>query len=728
MEMIARGDASYTNSFHVLDLPKKKKKKKKKKKMEELEEEETGCPSVEAPFRSPFPCEHLSLAFWQGEGEETEGDSTGRRKRKKKKKKDVEEIPDSRDESSWIVPESEEKSEDGVDLRHKKKKKKRHKPRECDGDVEKCAPDFSEAANTLPEEADLEGAPQDDENPPLKKKKKNNKKKKKKAKESFVEEAGSSETSGLCQCRKILATEWPNPNQTDHSDGEGSLELFPSSLPLCQDPSGKGENGVAGPDPPNSPGVPKKVRRRKKARRKDSQGTEDGLEGDETVEVVPEDNQAPDRPQRTLSLTHADAEEPSSPERPDSETCSLFGDDFLESFSTPAIDLESVRKELEEFIPHVRSLSDSAIRQLSSRDLERFRKFKAQGIAVKFGKFSKKEDQLLKRNIEAFLEESGIDTAEKLLFTHRFPEEKADINKLKSKHLFGVRIAEGIPRPWRLVYYRGRRLFDPQNYKGKFSEQEKKQLKNYQALYGNNWTKISELMGRSSRSVEQKFSNMRSDPKSGPWSEEETEKLIQSVAEVLRSRAKNTDSSQDQTNGDETLLLTREMIYKNIPWSQIEKEVGTRNWKQCRKKWSGVVAKRIAGGQKGCTRSESIRFRIKLIKRLNKLNVEEEHEINWEDVSSAMGYLPPNYLQSRYYRMKTAYVPFWNRKSFDEIIYYLHKKKLPQLKALVRQKATVQKAAAAAEADWRKEAFPFSFIFPHCSRDSPVDEEEELED
>uniref|UniRef100_A0ABM5F5K9 Transcription termination factor 1 isoform X1 n=2 Tax=Pogona vitticeps TaxID=103695 RepID=A0ABM5F5K9_9SAUR len=732
METTDRVDASYTNSVQVLDMPKKKKKKKKKRKLEALERE-TGQPPEDAPLHSPLSSDPPPLVSWQIDSEE----NPVPRKKSKKKTADKE-ISDSQDDSSWIALEKELNSEVRVDLGHKKKKKRKRRSSEQDGVCEICVPENPEVTTHFPEATDVEVAEQGYESPPLKKKKK---KKKKKAKELLAEEAERSEISSLMTNGKADSAGAQNPNQTDHSDAEGSMELFSSPLLLPEtqhDPLfEEEESGAPGSDPPdvaNSSVAPKKARKRKKNRSKPPRAKGSGANEDD---LAAEENNARDALSPTLceenhglrkntTSTHTDVEEPSSPQHPASETSSLFDDDFLESLSTPAINLESTTKELEEFVPHVRSLSASAVQQLASRDLDRFRRFKKQGIAVRFGKFTKKEDRLLKENIEAFLEETGIDSAEKLLFTHRFPEEKAAINKLKASHLFGVRIAEGIPRPWRLVYYRGRRLFDPQNHKGKYSEEEKQELKKYQAMYGNNWTKISELMCRSSKSVEQKFCDIRSDPKSGHWSEEETEKLIRVVAKVLRPKAKSAGSTQDPKNGNRTLLLDREMLYKGIPWVQIEAEMGTRNWKQCRKKWSSIVTKKLAGGQTARTQSESTRFRIKLIRRLNKLDVEEESEINWEDISSAMGNLPPNYLQSRYYKMKTSYVPFWNRKPFSEIIYYLYKKKLPQLKRRVKERAAVKTAVSAATKDNPgKDAFLFSYFFPDDGQDCPTDDEEE---
>ncbi|KAG8147177.1 hypothetical protein E2320_022810 [Naja naja] len=155
----------------------------------------------------------------------------------------------------------------------------------------------------------------------------------------------------------------------------------------------------------------------------------------------------------------------SSRKQSPSKTCSEEEEE--DAYALDKKQMENARKELEEFIPRAKTLADSAIRQLARRDLARFRELKKKGLAVRFGVFSQAENNLLTENMEAFLEESGIESAEKLLFSNRFPEEKAEIKRLKCQYSFCERIAQGIARPWRLVYYRARKMFDPQNYKGR---------------------------------------------------------------------------------------------------------------------------------------------------------------------------------------------------------------------------------------------------------------------
>ncbi|NXU94969.1 TTF1 factor, partial [Xiphorhynchus elegans] len=251
------------------------------------------------------------------------------------------------------------------------------------------------------------------------------------------------------------------------------------------------------------------------------------------------------------------------------------------------VDLDTAKKELEEFIPHVRNISDSSIRKMAGRDLARFKEFKKQGIAIKFGRFTKKENEQLQKNIKEFLSITGIDSAEKLFFTWRYPGEKETISRLKVEHQFCAKISEGIPRPWRLIYYRARKIFDPNNYKGRYTKEEKEKLKKYHALHGNNWKKISELMSRSNLSVAMKFSEIKSPINYGPWSREEIQKLKLAVKEVMKRRLEMEDgsspSSLGEPNGD--LLLKREQLCQQLPWTEIETKVGSRYWRQCKQKW-----------------------------------------------------------------------------------------------------------------------------------------------
>ncbi|NXW16099.1 TTF1 factor, partial [Circaetus pectoralis] len=344
-------------------------------------------------------------------------------------------------------------------------------------------------------------------------------------------------------------------------------------------------------------------------------------------------------------------------------------------------DLDTAKQELEEFIPHVRNISDSSIRKMAGRDLVRFKEFKKQGIAVKFGRFSQKENNQIRKNVEEFLSITGIDSAEKLLFTSRYPEDKETISRLKAEHLFCEKLSEGIPRPWRLIYYRARKMFDPNNYKGRYTKEEKEKLKKYHAMHGNDWKKISEMMSRSNLSVAMKYSEIKSAINYGPWSKEETQKLMHAVEEVIRKRMEMEDanslSSLEKSNRD--LSIDREKLYQRLPWTEIEAKVGTRYWRQCKQKWTTILTKKMTEGQQLYRGTKRLEAKINLIKRLYEMKVEDANEVNWEELSNTIGDVPRAYVQAKFYKLKVSCVPSWQKKTFSEIVDYLFEKKLPEL-------------------------------------------------
>ncbi|XP_068012047.1 transcription termination factor 1 isoform X2 [Melanerpes formicivorus] len=408
--------------------------------------------------------------------------------------------------------------------------------------------------------------------------------------------------------------------------------------------------------------------------------------------------------------------EPSASNREDSDELSLHEEEDLDNSVASTGDLDTTRQELEEFIPHAKTISDYSIRNMAGRDLARFKEFKKQGIAVKFGRFTQKENDQLQKNIEEFLSISGIESAEKLLFTCRYPEEREVIQRLKVEHQFCEKISEGIPRPWRLIYYRARKIFDPNNYKGKYSKEEKERLKRYQAMHGNDWKKISEMMSRSNISLARKYSEIKSDINNGPWSKEETQKLINAVEEVIKKRIEkeeaNLSSSEDSCRD---LLIEREKLYQNLPWTEIETHVGTRYWRQCKQKWLTILRMRMNKGKSLYRGKEGLQAKINLIKRLHELEVEDPNDVNWAEICNAVGDVPSSYVQAKFYKLKVSCVPLWQKKTFSEIVDYLYEHKLPEFERELKRKG--QKPCSGNSAAGEQKSFRLSDIFD-CSEDS----------
>uniref|UniRef100_H0W9L7 Myb-like domain-containing protein n=1 Tax=Cavia porcellus TaxID=10141 RepID=H0W9L7_CAVPO len=329
-------------------------------------------------------------------------------------------------------------------------------------------------------------------------------------------------------------------------------------------------------------------------------------------------------------------------------------------------------------------------------DLERFKEFKEQGIAIRFGKFSAKENKQIEEN------DTGASLTASLLL-----------------------LGKGIARPWKLVYYRAKKIFDVNNYKGRYSEGDTEKLKACQSLHGNDWKKIGALVARSSLSVALKFSQIQRNH--GVWSKAETQKLIKAVEEVILKKMSpqelNEMDSELQENPDSRLSIVREKLYKGISWVEVEAKVETRNWMQCKSKWMEILTKRMTSGGFVYRGINALWAKINLIERLYEINVEDANEVDWEDLAGAIGDVPPSYVQTKFYKLKAACVPFWQKKTFPEIIDYLYETSLPLLKEKL-QKKMEKKGSKIPTPAVPKQVFLFRDIF-YCEDDSDGEDLEE---
>ncbi|XP_012577044.1 PREDICTED: transcription termination factor 1 isoform X2 [Condylura cristata] len=485
---------------------------------------------------------------------------------------------------------------------------------------------------------------------------------------------------------------------------EGDVRVRPESPePLCVEAlSAAGEAGAEGG------GGRKEPRSQKKKRKKRKQGSVAGIPaaGDDerwdgtawgppggagagcgpSVKPRPEE-QSPAGWQEAPSLEPED-EEDCALESRGAETPPCLDDSRASDGPDVDVGLDSATRQLQEFIPSIKDRAATTIKRMYRDDLGRFKEFKAQ----------------------------GIENADKLLYTDRYPEEKSVITNLKRKYAFRVHIGKGIARPWKLVYYRAKKMFDVNNYKGRYSKGELEKLKIYHSLHGNDWKKIGEMVARSSLSVALKFSQISSDRNHGTWSKAETQKLVKAVEEVILKRMSPQELKEVdcklQEHPEGCLSIVREKLYKGISWVEVEAKVETRNWMQCKSKWTEILTKRMTNGREVYRGVNALRAKISLIERLYEVNVEDANEVDWEDLASAIGDVPPSYVQSKFYKLKATCVPFWQKKTFPEIIDYLYETSLPLLKEKLQKKLERRGTDVPAPAVPRQ-VFLFRDIFYH---------------
>ncbi|XP_072739187.1 transcription termination factor 1 [Ciconia boyciana] len=718
------GKAS-ADDFQVRDFLKKKKKKKKKRKHKEHdkkceEDERESIQHAELSRASPLLFE--DQAAQSGEG-----------CKKKKKNKNKGEKQQSLLDNSCVGLEHEISNENGVDASPKKEKKKKRKHDDSTGEqshltcvtVNQHSTDSCQEIDAdyiylkqsvkkkrkhkLPEEDEVHELPTSetcDKND-----RKRSAKKRKKKRGSSTQ--GMQEDTDVTVGQSLLSS--PEQNR----QGEDTVLPLPTEeggVATPQQWHGDGDCNASPAMSEDSTDVPANFSKPTKAAYRSPQKTPVRARKPKksSASVLEESSSESDvmTPEPLASNRKKD-QNSSFTEMAASDELSLDDEECLDSTICSVMDLDTAKQELEEFIPHVRSISDSSVRKMAGRDLVRFKQFKKQGIAVKFGRFSQKENNQIQKNVEEFLSITGIDSAEKLLFTSRYPEDKETINRLKSEHLFCEKLSEGIPRPWRLIYYRARKMFDPNNYKGRYTTEEKEKLKKYHALHGNDWKKISEMMSRSNLSVAMKYSEIKSAINYGPWSKEETQKLMHAVEEVIRKRIEMEDanslSSSEKSHRD--LLIDREKLYQKLPWTEIEAKVGTRYWRQCKQKWTTILTNKMTKGQQLYRGTKGLQAKINLIKRLYEMKVEDANEVNWEELSNTIGDVPRAYVQAKFYKLKVSCVPFWQKKTFSEIIDYLFEEKLPELEEKLEKRKGKHFSSDNSTTGQQKKAFRLSDIF-----------------
>ncbi|XP_041462686.1 cyclin-D-binding Myb-like transcription factor 1 isoform X2 [Lytechinus variegatus] len=259
------------------------------------------------------------------------------------------------------------------------------------------------------------------------------------------------------------------------------------------------------------------------------------------------------------------------------------------------------------------------------------------GMVVREGAWTGLEDEQLKKNMTLICKKYGIDEPRKLIYPDQYPDVK-ETRKLVDEEMIYMKLRKGIQRPVYNVYIRARKIFDPQNYLGRFSDDEVKMMKELALKMGTRWSQISKKMGRSGRSLcdRYKVSGKRN---SGSWSEEEKARLVKVV-----KRFSGFNQDQDV-----------EKLFFNIPWSKIQEAMKTRNVLQCRREWINIVSWAVADKQSRYTSRGRWRIEdnIRLIERVYNMDIHDEQDIDWMALLNDFPRIPsPQKLKYHWYRLK----------------------------------------------------------------------------
>ncbi|RUS23749.1 hypothetical protein BC938DRAFT_474678 [Jimgerdemannia flammicorona] len=123
-------------------------------------------------------------------------------------------------------------------------------------------------------------------------------------------------------------------------------------------------------------------------------------------------------------------------------------------------------------------------------------------------------------------------------------------------------------RPLRSIFHHVKQIYHPDNYGGKWTEEEDGQLKSLVMQYGHQWKRIGEILGRIGTACKDRWRDSvghRDIKTQGKWTLEEEDKLINIVMDLTTSQGRSADS--------------------DVTWNVVSERMGTRTRDQCRSKW-----------------------------------------------------------------------------------------------------------------------------------------------
>ncbi|KAL0573974.1 RNA polymerase I enhancer binding protein [Marasmius crinis-equi] len=286
---------------------------------------------------------------------------------------------------------------------------------------------------------------------------------------------------------------------------------------------------------------------------------------------------------------------------------------------------------------------------------------RTRGLVYKKGKFSNIEEQQLDNAIENYRIAKGLTDEQilELIFT------KEDKNKDST---FWSEITAAVPlRPIISVYHHVRRKRNPLQKQGKWMPAEDDKLREAVSTLGQQWEKISLIVGRRAPDCRDRWRNHISgndERVTGKWSKEEEEKLIKIVEDMTVKRGGSLDDE--------------------VFWGNVSALMGNkRNRQQCRIKWTDCLSKIVK--KDGSNPRWNNQDAYILVYKLDSLNVRDDSEIDWRSLGDEdWNHWSAHALQRRWFTMKKS-IKGHEEMSFKEIMEILKAKKtnfevLPKVK------------------------------------------------
>ena len=239
-----------------------------------------------------------------------------------------------------------------------------------------------------------------------------------------------------------------------------------------------------------------------------------------------------------------------------------------------------------------------------------------------FGSWSAAEKGELESRIKDWAAAHGhSDSLEKedydFLFKRRLKQGGRGAKLNESERKAFLEISKDFPtRNPKQIYGFATRYYDPNNHKGKWSEEEKEQLADLVELKGEKWTEIGEILERAGASCRDKWRSMRDKYQRGDWTPEELAQLKQLVNEQLAARG--AAPGRGPGEGNEHLP-----VRDNINWKAISLKLKTRSENTCCQKWYRIAPDSVAAGEWGAGDDTT------MVAALRRARAASEADVDW---------------------------------------------------------------------------------------------------
>ncbi|MED6147571.1 hypothetical protein PIB30_045052 [Stylosanthes scabra] len=213
-------------------------------------------------------------------------------------------------------------------------------------------------------------------------------------------------------------------------------------------------------------------------------------------------------------------------------------------------------------------------------------------------------------------------------------------------------------RPYKSVYKRAQILFT-RDEKRKWTPEEIEFLKKMAVQHGSDWKSIADAMGKNRVHVKDAWRRNKRTAKTGPWSQDEYQKIFDLVSLDLRARA--LEDTRKKRHG---------MLRDNIGWEAIGDKLGTRrNADVCRKWYSQLTSPMVQQGQWSDTDD------YRLVDALFALDACSMDEVDWDNL---LEHRDGELCRKRWNQM-VRHIGEHGRKSFTEQVEILAKRYCPDL-------------------------------------------------